>query len=343
MDLQVITINPNDYGLTNDTADSIVKALPAILEERLPLAEQYKEIIGMDIDDPATAKRAKEVRLLIKNNRTKGIEKWHKSNKEFFLKGGQFVDAIKNKEVAESERMESALEQIEKHAEIKEQQRIDKLTFERNEIIQLYVEDLTGLELGKMDADVFEAFLTAKKAAYNDRIATQKREEEERLAKEKADAEERERIRLENEKLKDEAAQHEKELAEERAKVEQERKAVEEKARIEREEMERKAAEQRRLQDEELRKEREEKEKLELALREKARIEAEQERIRIAEEDRIKKEAAKLAKAPVKKQLTQWLSEFKAPETTVDNDMKKVIEEKFEGFKKWAAELIEKM
>ncbi|MES3019078.1 MAG: hypothetical protein V4721_14930 [Bacteroidota bacterium] len=262
MELQVIDISPEKYGLNTATAHSIIKDLPAILDERLPLAEQYREIIEMDIEDPATAKRAKQVRLLLKNNRTKGIENWHKVNKDFFLKGGQFVDAIKRKEVAEKERMESALEEIEKHAEIKEQERIDKLTLERNEIIQLYVDDITGLQLGNMDADVWDAYLTAKKAAYNDRIATQQQEEEERLAKEKAEAEERERIRLENQKLKAEAAQREKELTEERAKVEQERKAVEEKARSEREEAERKAAEQRKLQDEELRKEREEKEKL---------------------------------------------------------------------------------
>lgn len=343
MELQVIDINPEKYGLNNDTADTIIKDLPAILEERKPLAEQYSEVILMDIEDPATAKRAKEVRLLIKNNRTKGIENWHKVNKEFFLKGGQFIDAIKRKEVAENERMESALEQIEKHQEIKEQQRIDKLNTERLEIIKQFVDDTTGLELGKMGDDVFEAFLTAKKAAYNDRIAAQKREQEERLAKEKAEAEERERINQENERLKKEAEEKEKAMAAERAKAEQERQAIEEKARLEREEMERKASEDRRIHEEQLRKEQEEKEKLELALREKERQEAEQERIRKEQEEQQRLQAEQLAKAPVKAQLTQWLTEFKVPETSVDNDVKKQIEEKFSGFKKWAADLIDKM
>lgn len=343
MELELITVNPKDYGLTDDTAESIVKALPAILEERLPLAEQYKEIIVMDIDDPKTAKKAKEVRLLIKNNRTKGIENWHKVNKEFFLKGGQFIDAIKRKEVAENERMEEALEQIEKHQEIKEQKRIEALNIERTEIIKQYIDDTTGLELGKMPEDVFNAFLTAKKAAYDQRIAAEKQAEEERLAKEQAEAEERERIRQENERLKKEAEEKEKELASERARVEQERKEAEERARLEREEIQRKADEERKAQQEVLRKEREEKEKVEAELRAKQKQEAEAERLRIEEEKRIAKEAEKLAKAPIKKQLAQWVSEFKAPETAVDNEIKKEIEERFEGFKKWAAELIEKM
>lgn len=343
MELELITVNPKDYGLTPDTAESIVKALPAILEERLPLAEQYKEIIVMDIEDPKTAKKAKEVRLLIKNNRTKGIENWHKVNKEFFLKGGQFIDAIKRKEVAENERMEEALEQIEKYQEIKEQKRIEALNIERTEIIKQYIDDTTGLGLGKMPDDVFDAFLTAKKSAYEQRIADEKKAEEERIAKEQAEAEERERMRLENERLKKEAEEKEKELAAERERVEQERKAAEAKAKLEREEIERKAEEERLRQYEILRKEREEKERIEKELREIEQSKAEAERLRIEEEKRLAKEAEKLAKAPVKKQLTQWVSEFKAPETAVDNEVKKEIEEKFESFKKWAAELIEKM
>jgi len=317
--------------------------LPQILTEREPLVEQYNEVIQMDIENPETAKRAADIRKMIKNNRTKGIEAWHKVNKEFFLKGGQFIDAIKRKESAENERMEQALEEIEKYQENLEKQRIEKLHSERVELISGYVDDTTGLKLGEMEADVWEAYLSAKITAHNQRIAAEKQAEEERIAKEQAEAEERERIRLENERLKKEAEEKELLLAAERAKVEEERKAAEAKAKLEREAIEQKAAEERKLQEEALRKEREEKEKLEMALREKARLEAEQERQRLEEEERKQKEAAALAKAPIKKQLKSWANEFTLPATTVESDVRKEIETKFEGFKKWANELIEKM
>lgn len=224
MQLELIKVNPSDYGINNETADSIIKDLPAILLEREPLAEQYKEIIVMDIEDTATAKKAKEVRMLIKNNRTKGIENWHKVNKDFFLKGGQFIDAIKRKEVAENERMESALEQIEKYQEIKEKNRIESLHNKRIEIIDKYVEDTTGLKFGEMADDVWDAYLTAKKKSYDDKIAAEKKAEQERKAQEEKEDAEREAMRIENEKLK-EAAEAQKKAAEKADQLRKERNA----------------------------------------------------------------------------------------------------------------------
>jgi hypothetical protein len=335
MQLELITVNPQEYGLNNETADSIIKDLPAILVEREPLAEQYKEVIAMDIESPVTAKRAKEVRLLIKNNRTKGIENWHKVNKEFFLKGGQFIDAIKRKEVAENERMETALEQIEKYQEIKEKERIESLHNQRIEIIEQYVEDKTGLKLGEMEDDVWDAYLTAKKIAFNDKVAAEKKAEDDRIQKEKEEAEQREAQRLENLRLKEEAEKREKE-------IEAERKTNEEKLRIERDaakaETDRIATENAKM----LKAEQEEKQKIADELKAKKDAEEDAERKRIAEEERLKKEASKLAKAPIKKQLTAWVDSFDMPVIDLVNDKKTLIIQKFEAFKVWAKSEIEK-
>jgi hypothetical protein len=169
------------FGLDEQMAKEITKDLPAIIQERNILFIQYSEIIKLDIDDPKTSKKASELRKLIKNNRTQGVEKWHKSNKEYFLRGGQFVDAIKNKEVAENKRMEDSLESIEKHQEILEAQRMDKLNKERINLVLPYLEDVIGLRLCDMEQDVFDAYFTAKKNAYESKIEQERKAEDERL------------------------------------------------------------------------------------------------------------------------------------------------------------------
>jgi len=49
-----------------------------------------------------------------------------------------------------------------------------------------------------------------------------------------------------------------------------------------------------------------------------------------------KKEAEKLAKAPVKKQLEQWVNNFEIPLPAVENELSLEIAMKFESFKKWS-------
>lgn len=71
--------------------------------------------------------------------------------------------------------------------------------------------------------------------------------------------------------------------------------------------------------------------------------EAQAERDILAEEERKKKEAEKLAKAPIKKQLSAWVNSFKIPETTVQNDKAELIKAKFVAFKKWAMFEIESL
>ena len=287
----LILIDSEKYGIEQNKATELVGNLPQILSERAELVPQFNEIIKLDINDSQTAKKAAELRKLIKNNRTKGIEVWHKTTKDYFLKGGQFVDAIKRKERAENERMEEALEQIEKHQENLEKERIAKLQREREGMLLAYeVENLTTLNLGTMNDDVFDSFLSASKQKFNDKKEAERKAEEERIAREKAEEAERERIKIENERLKEEREQKEK---------------------IERELAEKKAAEE---------------------LKEKERI---------AAEEKARKEAEKLAKAPIKKQLNVWVDSFQLPEFTNEHELANEIKAKFEAFKTWSKTQIE--
>jgi hypothetical protein len=299
-------INPKEFGIEESKASELQGNLPQLLAERDQLKSQYDALMLADIELPETAKQAKELRKLVKDNRTKGIEVWHRNAKEFFLRGGQFIDAKKKKECDINLLWEENLEKIEKHQELQEKARIADLQAQREALLTPYeVANLSTLQLGTMPQETFDLFLQGAKSAYEKRIEdariAEERErirlENERLKKE-AEAEERERIRLENERLKKEAEESEKQAQAERSKMEAERKAAEEKARKERESIEAK-----------LKKEREEREKAERELKAKqeAELKAKKEAEAKAEAERKAKELAekKAKAAPDKEKLLQ--------------------------------------
>jgi colicin import membrane protein len=351
---EIVKINPTEFGLTEETASNITKGLSQILAERVILSEQYAEIITLDIDDPKTAKRASELRKLIKDNRTKGIVKWHETNKEFYLRGGQFVDAIKKRELEVNNRMEEALEQIEKRQEILERERIAKVQSLRVNLISGYVENAERMDLGNMQDDVWEAFYAAKKKEHEDKIEAAKLAEAQRLIDEENERIENERIRVENERLKAEAEEREKQIAAERLAKEEELRIEKEKAakeKAEREEIIRKEqeainAETVRLaaiEREKFNAEREAKEKLEAELEAKQKSENDAYEQKIAAEEKAKKEAEKLAKAPIKKKLQVWVDSFEINRTYIEegNETAKLISDKFDAFKAWAKTQVE--
>jgi hypothetical protein len=135
-----IAYQANQYGIESEKIKDLIGNLPQIHSERDELVKQYDEIIKMDIEDAKTSKLAKELRIKIKDNRTKGIVAWHKSTKDYFLKGGQFVDSIKRKEEAINTRMEEALEEIEKYNEIKKAKEKKILEDARIEQLKPYIE-----------------------------------------------------------------------------------------------------------------------------------------------------------------------------------------------------------
>jgi colicin import membrane protein len=334
---QLIKINPNEFGLEEKQAETILSGLQQILAEREILAQNYSSTIELEITE-ANIPVFKELRRKIADNRTKGIEKWHKVNKEFYLRGGQFVDAIKRKEIAENERMETNLLECEKHFENLEKKRLQELHESRAAQLTTYeVENVNELNLSTMTQDVFDAFLDASRNKYAAKLEAAARAEAERLSAIEAEKARIEAQRIENERLKAEAEAREKELeierkkqaellAAEKAKADAVRKEAEESARIEREKQEAILAQ-----------ERAEKAKLEAELKAKADAEAKAEAERKASQIAAEKEAAKLAKAPIKKQLIAWVDTFELPPFATENETAQSIFDKFEGFKKWAA------
>ena len=317
-------VKPELYGLELVKAQEMTSGLSTTIAEREVLKKSYADVIELEITTD-TLPIFKELRLKIVKNRTQGIEKWHTTNKAFYLAGGRFVDAIKNKEIVVNQEMESKLLEAEKYFENLEKEKAKLLNESRIEKLTPYVDDITGLDFSPMTDEDFDDYLLGKKTRFEneqkEKLEAEQKAEAERLA----EVERQKAIELENAKLKAEAELKEKALAEERKlQAEKEAKLKEE-------------------ADAKLKIEQEAKAKLEAELKSKkdAELKAESERLAKIESD--KKEADKLAKAPVKKQLQQWVNSFEISTPIIENDLSLEIAKKFEAFKKWSLTEIEKL
>lgn len=223
----------NEFGVNESKATELTGGLSLVIKERKPLIEEFEEVSKLEITNE-NIPLFKALRNKIVKHRTQGINKWHTKNKEFFLAGGKFVDAIKRKEVAINEAMEEKLKEAENYFDNLEKERLAKLQSERVALISEYLEGADERDLSNMDDDVWETFLSTKKKAHFDKIEAEKQEEilreSERIEREK----ENERIRKENEVLRKKAEEKERLDKIEREKKEQERIETEKKQNAER-------------------------------------------------------------------------------------------------------------
>lgn len=346
--MEIIKVNPEEYGIEAKKASELTGNLPQIKSERDILSQRYEEVVKMDIENPETAKIARELRLKIRDNRTKGIDVWHKTTKDFFLKGGQFVDAIKRVEIAVNQRMEENLESIEKYFENKEKERKAKLNEERLSILEPYSEFVPfGINFGEISEEEFTKILNGSKLQFEAKLEEERKAKEERLRIEKITKlhyERKEKL-LPLWQFLDDTTINFGELSEElfasiksvanAKKVDYE--AEQERIRVENEKL---AAEKAELEAKS-KKEREEKAALEAELQAKKEAEAKalKEADEKAEKERI--EAEKLAKAPIKKQMSVWVNSFELPTTKIQNEKVDLIKQKFEAFKNWSLKEIE--
>lgn len=337
--MELIKLNAAEYGLEETKAQEIAAQFRPMLDKMEELEKEFNEVINIPIDTPEAAKKAKELRLKYVKVRT-GTAEIHKKQKAFYLAGGRFVDGWKNAQLFASEGKEEKLSEIENYAETKERERINKLREEREKALEPYEVDTSALMLGMMTEQVWENFLAGAKIAYQARKEAEAKAEAERIAAEKA-------IQLHNDRKNAVVSiwiyldcdtsnfsvysneEWEEILAKANAKRDKEREENE-RIRKEREELEQKLKLERE-QAEVARKE------LEAKRAEEARIEAE----RLANIERERKEAERLAKAPIKKQLSAWVNSFELPATEIQHMAAEEIKSKFESFKNWAKQIAE--
>jgi len=248
----LVKINASDYGLDSVKAQEIEAMFTPMLNRMKELEKEYNQVLKLKMS-PETCQIAKELRLQYVKVRT-GTAEIHKQLKDFYLKGGRFVDGWKNAQLFASNEIEETLKNIENHYEIIEAEKKAKLKEERTALIMPYVSDVNTFMLGEMTEEAFNILLAGAKFQYEMKIAAEKKAEEDRLSKEKTDAEEREKQRLENIRLKAEAKEREwlaeierkrqaSILAEQKAEADKREKALKEKADAERKERERLEAE----------------------------------------------------------------------------------------------------
>ena len=351
MTTELIKIDPKEYGLEVEQVSTIEQAFLPKIQEREALVAIYDQLIVSELT-PELCKQAKEVRLRLVKVRT-GISDIHKTQKAFFLAAGRFVDAWKNKETLPVEQMEEKLSEIENYYVNIEKARIEKLQIERLEMVSKYT-DFPAQNLGSMEEEVFNSYLTGCKVAYEAKIEAE-RLEAERIENERLSEIARQKaIEEENARLKAEAEAKEKQMQEERVKAEAERKAIEAAAQKEREEAEAKlkaeqekarieaekaAKEAKRIQDEKDA----ENAKLQDELKAKADKEATELKAKQEAEKQAKIEAEKAAKAPFKEKANKWVDSFSLPEFTDSNTTTDDIKIKFASFVKWAKSEINKL
>jgi len=110
MGTEVTVVDPSKYGIQEKEASKLTKDLSTIILERDLLAKQYGEIIQKELSNEVL-EEAREIRMKLVKVRTQGINKWHKANKAYFKAGGDYVDAIKRKELVPVESMEITLKE----------------------------------------------------------------------------------------------------------------------------------------------------------------------------------------------------------------------------------------
>jgi hypothetical protein len=352
MELQII--DPKEYGIEESKALELTTGLNPILEDRNALIEKFNEIKDFEVSTENTSV-FKALRIGFQKNRTQGINEWHKSAKEVSLRMGQLLDAVKRNETKTNENYEAFLEEKEKFFENQEKERLSLLKTERESFLRPFVEVVpNGLE--DLDQDVFDSFLETKKKSHLEKLEADRIEalriEEARLA----EIERQRLIEAENAKLKALALEKEKIISKRNELLRPYIRYIRDYDKVlnmadvdfekELSNLNSEAVETMKFEAEEERKrqqsiidaqnEKDARLRAEKALQIKKDAEAKQEKERLETEEKAKAEAIKLAKVPIKKQLSTWVESFELPPFATENKTSEDIFEKFEAFKKWS-------
>ena len=222
-----LTVFVEQSGIEKSKGNEITENLNVFFNKAKEWDATIQSIVINDVSEVGKMKMAREGRLTLKKLRVDSDKvvkakrdeiKYRMANDiledKLWLKAGQMVEAVyKN--------LETKLEEKEKFAERKEQERKEKIKAERIAKLAEYPEfDATYTDLLNIPDSSFDQLISGLQTAKEKRIADEKAAEEARVQKEHEEADERERIRVENERLKKEAE----EKAVEEARIEGEKK-----------------------------------------------------------------------------------------------------------------------
>lgn len=175
-------------------ADQIKQTFLPMSEMLAGFEKAYNELIkeaekGIDLK---ITEKAKRLRLDIGQVRI-DTGKLKDKQKENIKLEDRAIMGVHNILVWAVKEKEDKLKEIEKHFEILEQKRLDELQKERVTELSKYVDDAEERRLSEMDEDVWNAYLNAKKQAWEDEQEAIKKAEAERIENERLDKVERDR------------------------------------------------------------------------------------------------------------------------------------------------------
>lgn len=164
-------------------AEFLLQNFKAIFERAKGLEVQARAIKVTSIEQVDEMKKARELRIIIKNLRCDANNK-RVELKEESIRTGKAIQGFYNVIDALTKPMEDYLENQEKFAErIKEQEKTE-LAIKRQELLIKYVEDISVYNLKEMSEAGFNELLKSSEIAYNNRIAAEKKVEQARIEKE---------------------------------------------------------------------------------------------------------------------------------------------------------------
>lgn len=350
----------NQSGLEKTKSDILLENFENFYEIASEWQAKANQIIVNDVSNVAEMKLAREGRLFLKDKRV-SIEKTRKQLKESSLREGQAIDSIAKMLTNLIVPIEENLELKEKFKEFEEKRVKDALRQSRQDEVNEYREFVPhNIDLADLTDIAFNTIKAGAKAQYDAKLEEQRKFEEEKVNAIKVSAldyERRNELR-DNDlwffvdadtKMMNFGTMTDKYYDGLFADLKRRKQdAINEQERI------RSEYEKARKENEEiialLKFEQEEKEKImKLAQQERKKLldeinkKAEETKLAELEQEKARKEAQKLAKAPVKKQLKAWVDTFELPPFATKDDLAEQIFEKFEAFKQWSLKQIDNL
>lgn len=163
--MQLATIQPTDYGLSTEKAQNIsMRFSPKELEFNV-LVQRYNTILTMDLDEALNdALSLKKDYLAIE----KSINEIHKAEKDFYLNGGRFVDAQKNRFIVHITEHKKKLDEIIKYKELQKKAELKAIADARHLELNKYMSDSSHIDVSSMSEEVYQAFLSVKIKEWQD-------------------------------------------------------------------------------------------------------------------------------------------------------------------------------
>ena len=158
-------IQPTDYGLSTEKAQNIsMRFSPKELEFNA-LIQRYNTVLTMDLDEALNdALALKKDYIAIE----KSINEIHKAEKDFYLNGGRFVDAQKNRFIVHITEHKKKLDEIIKYKELQKKAELKAIADARHLELNKYMSDSNHIDVSSMSEEVYQAFKQVKRKEWED-------------------------------------------------------------------------------------------------------------------------------------------------------------------------------